>query len=464
MNPPNPATAPEVSAPHELREIETLPVLKGLRELSAFGKEPLSGLEAFARYELPAFRIRGIDLRFVLIKDPELIGHLLLNRDEAFIKDRFIRDLKMVLGDGLLTSEGELWKRQRRTISPSLAPKQISAYADSMVKRSRRYAEGILQNSSTDVHAGLMQLTLDVVVETLFGAELDDRDEGVGELIEQLMEDYVLWMRSWRRLVPKWIPQPVVRRIRDVGTSIDEILNRIVAASERSIAEDRAGDDLLTRLLMARDDDGRAMPRHLLRDELMTMFTAGHETTALALAYALHALAEHPEYQDRLRAEVENVAAGREPGAQDMAALPFCTAVVRETLRLYPPVWITGREALRETRLGDYKVRRGDLCAFSPYTLHRDPKYFDAPLEFRPERWLDGLFDRLPRYAYLPFGGGQRVCVGMHFAMMEAVLILGTIVRNVRFSKLKDAPELKFFPAITLRPAGPLVLGVDVPE
>lgn len=474
MNAPNLASS---------KDVPRLSLREGLRSIKDFAADPLAMLSTLAGRGEPLQRLRGIDLSLIMMHDADLIGEVLMNREDHFIKDRFTRDLDALLGQGLLTSEGELWKRQRRMIAPSLSPKHIAGYAECMVRRTEDFVQRLPKNSESDVHNGLMQLTLDIVVETLFGAEIDERDGEVGVLLEHVMEDYVLLVRTWRRLLPRWFPQPVMRRIKRISTTIDGIIERVVRAK---MAGDLTDDDLLTRLLVAqsqteseKDDEHQNGNRELnknvlagtdakqMRDELVTLFTAGHETTALTLAYTLHLVAGRPEIQERIREEIESVAPGRALTSGDaMVGLPFCTAVIRESMRLYPPAWVIGREALRDCQVGPYTIKRREQVLISPYTMHRNSEYFPEPDAFQPERWESraedktNLYDTLPRYVYLPFGGGPRICVGNHFAMMEAVLLLGTMVRSVNFAPPADRSPIKFFPAITLRPVGALNLRV----
>ncbi|MCR9142877.1 MAG: cytochrome P450 [bacterium] len=468
---------PPVNAPASgSQAAPRLGLREGLRALKAFAADPLAALTTLAQRGESLQRLRGIDLSLLILHDPELIGDALMSKGDAFIKDRFTHDLDILLGQGLLTSEGDLWKRQRRMIAPSLSPKHIAGYADCMARRTADFARELPERGTSDVHEALMQLTLDIVVETLFGAEIDERDGQVGGLLEHLMEDYVLLVRTWRRLLPRWFPQPVRRRIQKVSAAIDAIIERVVREKQAGALD---GDDLLTRLLIAQKEseaagDGadanarKTADARQMRDELVTLFTAGHETTALTMAYTLHLIAGRPEVQDRLHAEIEAAAPGRALNSSDaMGRLPFCTAVIRESMRLYPPAWIIGREAVRDCSVGPYAVKRGEQLLIAPYTTHRNPKYFPEPDRFLPERWEGsdadsaGLYESLPRYVYLPFGGGPRICVGNHFAMMEAVLILGTLVRSKRFARTAEDPPLKFFPAVTLRPAGEILLEVS---
>ncbi|MEQ9362776.1 MAG: cytochrome P450 [Leptospirales bacterium] len=471
----NPTNDPTTNANGALanKDVPRLSLREGLRTIKNFAADPLGALKILAGRGEALQRLRGVDMSLVMMHDPELIGEVLMNRADEFVKDRFTRDLELLLGQGLLTSEGELWKRQRRMIAPSLSPKHIAGYAECMVRRTEEFARDLPEHGESDVHQGLMQLTLDIVVETLFGAEIDERDGQVGALLEQLMQDYVLLVRTWRRLLPRWFPQPVTRRIKRVSAIIDGIIERVVRGK---LAGDLSGDDLLTRLLIAQkqsEQEATATSQpggdaQQMRDELVTLFTAGHETTALTLAYTLYLIADRPEIQERLLAEIEAVAPGRALTSGDaMGRLPLCTAVIRESMRLYPPAWIIGREALRDCRVGAYAIKGGEQMLFAPYTMHRNAEYFPDPERFLPERWEsktaggESLYESLPRYVYMPFGGGPRICVGNHFAMMEAVLLLGTLVRVKRFARPANDRPIKFFPAITLRPIGELPLSIS---
>lgn len=394
----------------------------------------------------------------VILGEPELVGEVLLDKDGVYIKDRITRGLSVFLGQGLLTSEGDPWRRQRKLIAPSLTRKHIAGYAASMVRLAREYASTLEAGEVRDVAADMSTVTLEIVVTTLFGTALGTGHQEVGHAIDSLMDDFQTLTHSWRRAMPEWIPFTARRRMRVTTRAIDDVVNRVIR--ERR-ASGTLGDDLLSRLLAARDesDPTRGMDDRQLRDEVVTLFLAGHETTATALAWTLLLLAEHPEVDARVAAEVDRVVGDRAATADDLPALTFCKAVLDESMRIYPPAHIIGREPTRDVRLGRWDIPAGTALLISPWALHHDPRFFDDPEAFRPDRWLDGSTERLPRHAYLPFGGGPRVCVGNHFAILEAVLTLASIVQKVRFERT-SRKEIAIQPAVTLRPRDGLPLRV----
>jgi cytochrome P450 len=301
--------------------------------------------------------------------------------------------------------------------------------------------------------------TLEIVVETLFGTALGSGYERVGKAIDSVMTDFQEIIQTWRRAFPEWVPFAARRRTARTIKEVDAVVLDVV---KKRRASGELGDDLLSRLLVARDeaDPTRGMDDQQLRDAVMTLFIAGHETTANALAWTLMLLADHPEIDARLAAEVGRLE-GRAATANDLPALTFTDAVLKEALRLYPPAHIIGREATRDVRLGPWTIQQGTAILISPWALHHDRRFFDDPEAFRPERWLDGSTASLPRYAYMPFGGGTRICVGNHFAIMESVLVLATLAQRVRFERISRA-SIATQPAITLRPKGGLPLRVKL--
>jgi cytochrome P450 len=290
-------------------------------------------------------------------------------------------------------------------------------------------------------------LTLRIVARTLFDTDVTARIEEVARLGNWIQDFYYLRFASLRFLIPTWLPTPGNRQLARATRRLDDVVYGII----RERRPDEARGDLLSMLLLARDEQGRGMDERQVRDEVMTLLLAGHETTALALSWAFLMLDRHPEARDRLEAELGEVVGDAQPTPADVPMLPYAQAVVNETLRLYPPAYVTGREAIRTTTVAGTRIPKRHLVLISMYTTHRDPRFFDEPDTFRPERWLDGLEKRLPRGAYIPFGLGSRKCIGASFAMMEATLLLATIARRWRFELAPG--DIPTHPSITLRPA-----------
>ena len=250
--------------------------------------------------------------------------------------------------------------------------------------------------------------------------------------------------------LPPWVPTPANVKLNRAVKRIDRVLYKIIEARRR---ESSKGSDLLGALLAAQDDAGYGMSNRELRDECITLFIAGHETTALALTHSLYLLAQHRDVRQRFHQELQAVLGDRQPSAEDAKALELTERIVKESMRIYPPVWVIGREAVQDVELGGYRVKRGTQLIMPQWVVHRDPQWFSDPQEFDPDRWLPERCSDLPRFAYFPFGGGPRVCIGNHFAMMEAVLLLALFGQRFHFELLPDE-HLEFRPSVTLRPKG----------
>ncbi len=423
-----------------------------------FVRDQVATFEALAdEYGAVArFRLGWMDPVF-LVSDPEITEQVLLREHQSFHKDRLTHELDDFLGRGLLTSEDDHWREQRKLVAPNLQRRQIAHYADVMVSQTERLMErwegGEVRRFDEDV----MELTLRVVVQTLFDLDLEHRIERVASATDAAMEYFDEITHSFWRFVPDAIPSPTKGAYREARRELDEIIYDLI--DERR-ERDEPGDDLLYRLIEATDDDGESMTDAQLRDEVITLFLAGHETTALAITYAWFLLAEHPEAARKLRLEVDEVLGDDRASAADARRLPYTEAVVKEALRLYPPAWAIGREATEEVELDRLRIPEGAQVFMSQAVAHRSTRFYDEPDRFRPARWLEGLEDELPRYAYFPFGGGPRICIGNHFAMMEAILVVATLARDWEFDNLTE-PPLEVFTSITQRPTSPVRIRVS---
>jgi cytochrome P450 len=386
----------------------------------------------------------------VIVNHPDLVEEVLVTRNRSFIKHFALRQTKRTLGNGLLTSEGEFWRRQRRLAQPAFHRDRISTYADVMVAFTERMLQSWGDGQVRDVQDDMMRLTLEIVAKTLFDADVAGDAPEAAVAMDTLLHCFTARLDALIR-VPESFPTPLNLRMQRAAKRLDQIILDIVAR-RRASGEDRG--DLLSMLLQAHDeDDGAQMTDQQLRDELMTLFMAGHETTANTLTWAWYLLSAHPDSEARLHAELDEVLGGRAPTLADLPRLPYADMVITETLRVFPTVWILGREAIEPCRIGSYEITPGTTVYMSQWVLHRDPRFFDDPETFRPERWGDGFAKRLPRYEYFPFGGGPRVCIGNAFAQMEAVLLLATIARRFRVKLAPDA-VVKPLPTMTLRPDG----------
>ncbi len=396
--------------------------------------------------------------RIWVLNHPDLVEDVLVTKNRVFHKHFALRQARPSLGEGLLTSEGDFWRRQRRLAQPAFHRDRIDAYGRTMVEYTERMLRGWADGQSRDVQADMMQLTLEIVTKTLFDADIASEASGVAHAMEILMSSFTDRVNRLVKL-PMWIPSPSNLRFKKAMGVVETTLDAIITDRRRS-GEDRG--DLLSMLLQAQDvdGDGSGMTDRQLRDEAVTLFMAGHETTANTLAWVWYLLSRHPEAEAALHAELDDVLSdGRPPDVADLPRLIYTDQVVTEALRVMPTVWLVGREAMEPTEVGGYPVPKGMTLWMSQWVIQRDPRWFDDPEAFRPERWADGLAKRLHRYAYFPFGGGPRVCIGNHFARMEAVLLLATIARRFR-PVVAPGAVITPVPTMTLRPENgvPVVL------
>jgi len=431
------------------RRDETAPGPKsayGIRNVGHYMRDPLTWLRDLKeRYgDFVEFEMLGD--RWYVLFHPDDIETVLVKRAKQVKRDGYVEVVERALGKGLLTNDGESWRRQRKLMAQAFTPKRIREYGETMAtvgEAGARWRDGEV----IDVHEEMSRLTMEVVAAVLFGSGVTSEDvHTVGESMEVMNEFFANSPEAVLR-VPEWVPTPRNLRMKKAVERIDAIVYEFIRKRRQS-REDR--DDLLGTLLAATDDETQeGMTDKQLRDEVITLFLAGHETTALNLAYTLMLLGQYPEVEKRVLAELDEVLAGRLPTAADSKALPYTEMVIKESMRLYPPAWLTGRETAEAIEVGGRTIPPKSQVIVSEWIVHRDPRFFPDPEAFVPERWEDAK--SLPRYAYFPFGGGPRVCIGNHFAMMEAILLLAIVLQRYHLELLPNQ-RLELAPSITLRP------------
>ena len=419
-------------------------------DLLAFRRDPLGTLESLARRHGDVAGMRFGPRRVTLLSDPERVREVLVTRHREFIKSYALQRARVLLGGGLLTSEEPLHLRQRRLAQPAFHRERIAAYAADMTAYAARMAEEEWRDGAeVDVAREMNRLTLAIAGKTLFGAEVAGEAE---EIARALTDALGLYKRLTNPLGPLLdrLPTPGTLRMRRARARLDATIYRIIAERRRT-GEDRG--DLLSMLLLAQDTegDGGGMSDLQLRDEALTIFLAGHETTANALAWTWHLLAGNPQAEAALHAELDRVLAGRLPTVDDLPALPYTRAVLAESMRVMPPAYVVGRQPLRDMEIGGFRVEEGSIVLMSPWVIQRDPRWWPDPLRFDPARWTPEMEAALPKFAYFPFGGGPRKCIGEGFAWTEEILVLATLAARWRVRPVPGHP-VEPEPMITLRP------------
>ncbi len=416
----------------------------------ALRRDPLEGIRQIAREYGDIVRFHVMMQERILLNRPDLINQVLVIQHNKFHKSELTRRITVrMLGQGLLISEGEFWRRQRRLAQPAFHRGRINDYASTMLEIAEARVGGWRDGEARNIGQEMTSLTLDIAVRTLFGTTLPEEARGVGRAMTFLMRYSLRRQRLPFRIPENW-PTPSNRRANRELEFIGSLVYRII--SERQ-AEGNSGrhNDLLALLMGAMDEDGTQMTPQQLHDEAMTLFLAGHETTAQMLSWTWFALSQNPQVEARLHEELDGVLGRRPIAAADFPRLPYLQAVMNEVLRLYPPAYIMAREVIEPCEVGGYTMRPKATIIFSQWVMQRDPRFFDDPEAFRPERWLDGLIDRLPAGAYFPFGDGPRRCIGQGFALLEAAIVIATLARRFRF-RLASGAEIIPEPLVTLRP------------
>lgn len=411
--------------------------------LPEFRRDPLAFFTRCARDYGDVCRFRLGHLRCCLVSSPDLVERVLVEHSDRTVKAWDYRQLRFILGDGLLTSDGERWERSRRIAQPAFHGDRLRNLAGELTRRARQHSRLWCSGDCRDVHEDMMDITLENVSAVLFGQQFSDGASDVRNALDSAMERFESILRAWVPL-PHWVPTPGNLRARRAVARLDRALEEFVRNHRTTCAD---ADDLLC-WLIDQGYEGRS-----LRDEVVTFLLAGHETTALAVTWTLHLLSQHPEIAGRVAEELDRELGDGDPEPADLARLPHLEAVLRESMRLYPPAWAMGREVSREFELGDVTLSPGTQIFISQWAVHRDPRFWDLPEEFRPGRWMDEEYGGVsrPKYAYFPFGGGPRYCIGKKFAELEAMLLLATCLRSWVFEPVPEHP-VELQPSVTLRP------------
>jgi cytochrome P450 len=384
-----------------------------------------------------------------LVNNPDYIRDVLVTHNRKFMKGEGLQRAKRLLGEGLLTSEGEFHLRQRRLAQPAFHRQRIAGYAATMVEYAARACDRWRTGETRDVAREMMRLTLAITGKTLFDANVEGEADEIGNALTTSFELFNRLSLPFAQLLDR-LPLPATKRFEKARGRLDATIYRIIN-ERRASGEDRG--DLLSMLIAARDEegDGSGMTDEQLRDEAMTIFLAGHETTANGLTWTWYLLSQHPEIEDRFHAEVDEVLKGALPTAEDFPRLRYTEMVFAEAMRLYPPAWIIGRRALGDYQINGYKIPARSILLMSQYMTHHDARFFPDPFRFDPERWTPEARESRPKFSYFPFGGGPRVCIGESFAWMEGALVLATIAQRFRM-RLAPGHPVEMQPLVTLRP------------
>jgi cytochrome P450 len=404
-----------------------------------------------------AYRVEQGDNQLYLFRHPDHIRDVLVTNAAAFDKQHSVfQRLSLVLGDALLTSDGERWRRQRRLVQPAFARPRLAQYSAIMVEEAARTCDELAHRGRIDLSREMNALTLRIVTRTLFGQAFEEEGQTRAAMLD---------LNRWFAIPPQLLrimPGAQRRFDRALGT-LDGVIDRLIAAKRRSLADGLAdaepATDLLSALMRARDENDEALSPRELRDQLLTLYLAGHETTSHALTWTLYLLTQHPEACAKLQAELQRVLAGRLPAFEDLPALPYTEQVVKEGLRLYPPAFLLPRRACEDTVVGPYRIAKGSEVVIWSFHTQRDARFYPEPEQFRPERFTADEEAARPKYAYLPFGAGQRACIGQMFAMIEAQLIIATLLPRLRFEYAGSrAPRIRT--GVTLMPRGGMPMRV----
>ena len=444
----------------------TLPALKtvppgpqggflGLKTLRAFQKDILAFTGNAASYgDVAAFKLGPVDA--YLLSNPADVYRILVEDVDKFPRpDTIKRVLGRMVGKSILLTDGAFWLRQRRLVQPAFHHKRIESYAELMVAQTEHLLAKWQDGEQRDFSADMQRLALDIVAETLFNSQDDRFADQIHAVAVRLQAGVARRLRQPIDL--DWPPTVDNRHHRRDLAVLDRLMRSIIEERRKSNVDQ---GDLLSMLMASQDVDGSLMSDQQVRDEAITLFLAGHDTTALALAWTFYLLAQNPDIATKLNEEVDRVLAGRAPTMADLPGLTYTDQIVKEVLRLYPSAYFASRQAAVDTEIGGYKIRKGAQVFYLPYLIHRDKRFFAEPERFMPERWADGFEKSLPKCAYVPFSAGPHICIGNQFALMEARLILATVAQEWKL-ELVPGQAIRPVPYITLYPNAPIQMRVS---
>lgn len=401
-------------------------------------------------------------IRFTLavITHPDLIKQVLVSNKNNYVKSDNYEVLKLALGNGLLTSEGEFWKKQRRIAQPAFYKESLAGFVQTMETATLQLIEQYKEKPQTNTNINLLfnSLTSDIVANCLFGAELSDQQQKIHHTVNYANE-YLTKKIITPFYPPFWFPTPSTLQFKKSRKEIDKIIFGII--NQRKERADDTSRDLLAMLMHTKDEEtGETMTSQQLRDEVITLFVAGHETTANALTWALYLLTKHPDKLEKLKQEVDKVLDTNPISLTNLRELTYTQQVVDEAMRLYPPAWTVSRKSLASDEIGGYKIPKDTLVSINVFGMHRHPDFWEQPNNFVPERFAPELKKQIPKLAYMPFGAGQRMCIGNNFALMEMKIVLALLVKHLDFKLLNTQP-VHYTPLITLKPSETILMDIS---
>jgi len=416
--------------------------------LPEYSRNPLEFMENCARTYGDVVYLTGL-IPSYLLNHPDWIEQMLVTQQQYLLKSQLGTIVKPIIGNGLLFSEGDFWKQQRHLIQPAFHRNRITTYAAVMVDHTQKMLDTWQEGHVYDIHREMMNLTLTIAAQAFFGSTVKSDVAVIDRAVKVTLQHFdrrsqnLLWF-----LLPDFVPTPDNLRFQQAVKQLNAVVDRLIQQGRTASKE---ADDLLSMLLHLETEAGTRMTNQQIRDEVNTFLLAGHETTASTLSWAWYLLAKHPDVEAKLQAELQTVLAGRSPTVADLPQLRYTEWVILETMRLYPAVWAIPRTVARDCEIAGYSIKAGQGVIASPWVVHRDPRWFSEPNQFKPDRWNNDLAKRLPAFAYFPFGGGARSCIGKAFAMMEARLVLATIAQMYQMTLVSPNP-LEPWASLTLRP------------